>query len=469
MSLLEKINKEDICKVIAYSQNIENPQVDKLLDNWDRQKTRMAKTFFNGEVRYVYPDKVRFELSDDSKTERYNSFIDFLWRIFNEQPHPLTDFVCRIGVTDFYSNSLSTEYVIKERDNKKISSGSKVIKAFKYFIDDELLLHDLQNRASEIIQENKVEGYLTFSIHPLDFLSSSENTYNWRSCHSLDGEYRAGNLSYIGDRSTMMVYLSSGKDEKLPNFPGDVLWNSKKWRLLLHFDNNLEACFAGRQYPFYSPGALEKVKEIFDKELAPVYDKYLLPWEDPKRQEWEGWYNDYVTNFLRVNGEEVDIDDGQYCVINRGVFNISDIVKDAENSRHFNDVLRSSCYTKPYYMFRKFYSPHRIEIEVGSEAPCLRCEEYPIVGGSTMMCNDCECNYGTCDSEDYRTCDCCGGRRWHEDGDWVGDEWLCDDCLDTETFICPTCHERYYNSDRRWDDRTQQYLCEYCFRERNEL
>ena len=38
MWLLEKINKEDICKVIAYSQNIENPQIDKLLDNWDKQE-----------------------------------------------------------------------------------------------------------------------------------------------------------------------------------------------------------------------------------------------------------------------------------------------------------------------------------------------------------------------------------------------------------------------------------------------
>ena len=28
-----------------------------------------------------------------------------------------------------------------------------------------------------------------------DYLSLSENAFNWRSCHALDGEYRAGNLS----------------------------------------------------------------------------------------------------------------------------------------------------------------------------------------------------------------------------------------------------------------------------------
>ena len=72
-------------------------------------------------------------------------------------------------------------------------------------------------------------------MHPLDYLSLSENTYNWRSCHSLDGEYRAGNLSYMMDKSTVICYLKSNDDVILSNFGPEVKWNSKKWRVLLYF------------------------------------------------------------------------------------------------------------------------------------------------------------------------------------------------------------------------------------------
>lgn len=468
MSLLEQINKEKIKKVIAYSQNIDNPIIDDLMEKWSNNKKGLSNRFLNKNLIYTYPEKIQFELSEDAKIDRFNHFIDFIWNIFNNDRHPLMDFLCDMGALSFYSNSLPWDYTLP--DGKKILKGSKVIKSFKYFVEEDRLLRDLQDRASELIQANKVEGYLNFSIHPLDFLSSSENNYNWRSCHALDGEYRAGNLSYIGDSSTMIVYLCPEKLEKLPHFPEDVLWNNKKWRVLLHFDKELEVCFAGRQYPFFSPGALNKVKEIWDKWLTPKYDKYLLPWEIPKREEWAGWYNDYVEKFLYTStGKEVDIENFNYCVINKGIFNINDIVSDTPDSRHFNDVLRSSCYEKPFYMFKKYWSPQRkIDITVGSQAMCLWCGEEIIKGGDSMMCPSCECLHGDSDSDEYRTCDSCGGRRYCEDGDWMGDEWLCNECIDSETFRCKCCGERAYNSEKHWDDNLKDYICDYCLKERNE-
>ena len=90
----------------------------------------------------------------------------------------------------------------------------KLVRAFKFFETDKELLNEIQSVASMIIQEDKIEGTLCLSVHPLDFISSSENTHNWRSCHALDGEYRAGNLSYMLDKTTVMCYLNSIKEEK---------------------------------------------------------------------------------------------------------------------------------------------------------------------------------------------------------------------------------------------------------------
>ena len=465
MSLIEQINKEDFDKVISYSQDIPSPCTTELLVNWSDAKKDISSKFLNGKTQYTFPEKVRFELNDNSKCERIEHFEDYVRNLFDDYHHPLANFLRHLSIEEFYSNSLLTDYTISERDNKKIQKGTKIIKAFKYFIEDKQLLADLQNKASEIIQENKVEGYLTFSIHPLDFLSSSENTYNWRSCHSLDGEYRAGNLSYMCDRGTMMVYLSKEDKVKLPHFPEEVPWNSKKWRMLLHFDNVLDVCFAGRQYPFFSPGALEKVFEIFTSWMVP----FRHCWGDwtPTREKWDGWFDDYIVNYANQNPErKVGFEDGRYYILNNVICDKYETVLDAPNSLHFNDITRSSCYDKPYYMFKSYYHNAPPKFTIGSEVKCLYCGESLIKGDDSMMCPECECQYGNSDSDAYRTCDCCGTRFYYEDAWWVGDDIVCPNCAEKESFVCDECGDRCYNSDKHY--YKGQYICTECFMDMKE-
>ena len=120
-------------------------------------------------------------------------------------------------------------------------------------------------------------------------------------------------------------------------------------------------------------------------------------------------------------------------------------------------------------MFKKYWSPQRkIDITVGSQAMCLWCGEEIIKGGDSMMCPECECLHGDSESDDYRTCDCCGSRHYCEDGVWIGDEWLCDECVDRETFRCACCGDRVYNTEKHWDNDIKDYICDYCLKERNE-
>lgn len=464
MSLITQISKEDFNKVIAYSQNIENPKTDMILDKWAIAKQEISQRFLNGKTRYTYPDKLRFKLNEQAQMDRFEHLVDYVWNLLGDYSHPLCKFLRNITVEEFYFNRLSEDYIVEHQDGKKISKGSKIIKSFKYFLEDDMLLHDLQDKASELIQENKVEGYLTFSIHPLDFLSSSENTYNWRSCHALDGEYRAGNLSYMCDRGTMIVYLSTEEKTKLPHFPEDVPWNSKKWRMLLHFDEDLEACFAGRQYPFTSPGALEEIFNIFTNWMVPFAP--VWGYGSPKREKWEGWFNDYIDSFLRGNGETINLEEDRYCVMSNGVWDKYEIVLDAPHSKHFNDVTRSSCYTRPYYMYKMYYGRNKPNFVIGAEIPCLYCGEAYINGDDTMMCSECECEYGDSDSEDYCTCNCCGTRFYYDNAYWVGDDAICPDCANKETFICDECEDRYYNSEKHYHNG--QYICNYCLANKEE-
>ena len=260
--------KERFDKVIKYSQyGIEEPKTDSLFKNWSLNKQRFYD-LFGEQYIWEYPKKVSFELDDDTKQARIADLITYI--LCNEYSPELADFI-QEQKKGFFDNKVIEEYVTNL--NEIITKDTKLIKAFKYFIKDKEVLNDLQSRASRIIQENKIEGTLCFSIHPLDYLSVSETTHNWRSCHALDGEYRAGNLSYMMDNCTIVCYLKSEQNAKLPHFPEDVPWNSKKWRVLLYFNSRMDMCFAGRQYPFTSNKGMDWIIEnCFDELFVENYE-----------------------------------------------------------------------------------------------------------------------------------------------------------------------------------------------------
>ena len=188
--------KQQFKEVIKYSQHIEDPKVEYLFREWSANKEKFINLF--GGLIYEWPQPVEFTLDDHQKKNRAMEFADIVADSFNNSD--LAGFIDD-NIDTFFENKVSND------NYNGIPKGMKLLKAFKYFEDNKCVLRNIQDMASQIIQEDKIKGTLCFSIHPLDFLSSSENTYNWRSCHSLDGEFRAGNLSYMVDDCTFMIYL----------------------------------------------------------------------------------------------------------------------------------------------------------------------------------------------------------------------------------------------------------------------
>ena len=439
--------EEDVYKVIQYSQGIKVPRIQDLIENWRENKSWFINKLFKEKIIYQVPEKLTFELDENSKKDKYEAFKDYVYELCTD--FDLDKYLCSINYDEFFKNALA-----KDRDlpnGKKVKKGMKFLRTLRFLIEDDKLLEDIQNHASEIIQENKIEGYLCFSVHPLDFLSSSENTLNWRSCHSLDGEYRAGNLSYIQDSSTIIAYVCTGKDEKLPHFPEEVPWNNKKWRCLMFFNEQHNLIFAGRQYPFSAQSILDRANKELQK---------LLP-----SGKWTPWCNDYIEKYEHPGSLDITIfTEANYMPIRGKIYEKNNLVKDAGMSKHFNDVLHSCCYTHPYYMYNSIYYAGAVpQMTVGSAVKCLRCGEKLIDGSDSMMCHECECKYGHSDSDDYRTCDCCSQRTWYDDGEWVDDDFLCPNCIETETFVCEECGERYFNSARKYDKTKEKFVCSDCY------
>ena len=449
--------KEQFKEVIRYSQGISNPQIDYLFREWETNKAKFIERF--GGLIYEWPEPIEFTLDPTEKKRRVLDFVDCVSRTFDNEE-----------LADFLDSNLDTffENKVSNSSGKNIPTGMKLIKAFKFFESNKQALRDMQDMASQIIQENKIKGTLCFSVHPLDFLSSSENTYNWRSCHALDGEYRAGNLSYMVDNCTFMVYLKGADNAYLPSFPTSVKWNSKKWRMLIHAEENDQIIFAGRQYPFNSKSGIDTVLNIYNNLLQEASNPF-------GRNKYFYWSADYVDSYMprdaKPDDESIPLEE-RYIITGGTLVSLESIVRPGPGALNYNDVLTSTCYKYPYYAILDPYgwhSQHWIRdkrIYIGGEIPCLHCGQELIRNPETMRCDECELDFGYEDNDNYGHCECCGCRIYLDNAYYVADGYICDHCFNNECFVCDSCGEVHYNSDRNCVEVAEdevEYMCSHCY------
>lgn len=454
--------KEQVIKVLQYSQDIPEPQVDDLLQKWCTAKQNFIEAW-DGMI-YEYPEEVEFALDEYTKNSRINHLIDIV--SFNYSNQELADFIDDTRA-DFFDNHLSKQYICV--DGNMIAAGTKIIRAFKHFEKDKKALAQMQDAASRIIQENKLTGKICLSVHPLDYLSVSENASKWCSCHSLDGDYRMGNLNYMVDESTIVCYIkTTDGDRKLPMFPDDVPWNNKKWRTLFYFSTDWTMVAAGRSYPFSCSAAMEFIKDTLFKKANLIGSRY----------DWSEWQNDLVDHITTKSGAEMPFD-VRYVPIGHGLKPIEEVFGKTAGTHLYNDLIYSSCY-KPQWIYKRRINPYfrndttlfvdmgittsNTHFNIGQPVPCIRCGSYENKQiPYRMHCVPCEAEYGTEDLDDFFYCACCGQRYFYDDGYNIGDDTICYDCVEDYTMTCEKCGVIEYKEQMTYDRNREMWLCGWCY------
>jgi hypothetical protein len=445
--------KQQFNRVIQFSQGFPKVNSDALFDQWLEAKRNIIEAF-DGKLIYEVSEPVHFHLDEKNRTRAFEEFVSHIKHVYHNDS--LADFLTA-NEKSFFDNIVCNPY---EYQDIKVPVGMKIVKAFKFFEKDKELLELFQNLASQVIQEDRVEGTLCFSVHPLDFLTTSVNTYNWRSCHALDGEFRAGNLSYMLDSTTIVCYIKGANEAQLPFFPSDVVWNSKKWRVLLYLSENWNMIFASKQYPFTTMGGLDIVLPYFCQAL--------------KLRGFSEWKSQYVLHVPDKNGGRTEHMFMPYIALRGELYKIDQIIQDGEHALQFNDLLCSSTYKEPYFAVRDdFYwwsaSDALPKFTIGRAVPCLCCGEKHIQDSSMMACRDCVERFDLYyNEEDCPICDCCGAHIF--DNDWmeVEGQILCLNCIENETFVCEACDNYFFNERKVYDRKTDSYICEHCYHLREE-
>lgn len=151
-----------------------------------------------------------------------------------------------LSYEDILENKLADKTVLF---NITFGAGMKVSKMLGRLISDDKEKYEVQTAFSLSVQSFKASGMLVMSIDPIDILCMSLNPNSeWRSCHNIaDGEFRAGAVSYVTDKSSFIayVYRRTGESNYLPG----VEIPNKLWRQMGYFSDNLDFIALSTHYP----------------------------------------------------------------------------------------------------------------------------------------------------------------------------------------------------------------------------
>ncbi len=259
---------------------------------------------------------------------------------------------------------------------------------------------------SMVLNNAKLHGNLCLSIHPLDYMTMSDNYSDWESCMSWMhcGCYRMGTVEMMNSPMVVVAYLAASE----PMYFGSHEWNNKKWRQL--FVLNEHVITAVKAYPYQDDNLTKECLRWLNELTGNEYseDDFLF----------ESGENRYL-NYYRLN---------------------------ATTHNMYNDFASCSHLTKI-----KLPVPEKREGKVIRWSFCYSGDTECMWCGSTdgdfsedsLICSDCG------GGNHYASCCRCGRRidpdydnYYYDDG-----EYYCEDCRD-EYFTYDELHEEYiYNDD----------------------
>ena len=275
----------------------EMESLDVILNEWSKKKKNLCKLLGNNLILrrpYAYiteSDALLEELQHNNRFEEkpYTDF-KYWWNrnvtIGFYETYPDLWGLAATLITPYtlVHNQYEDEtkiFVFPDEEKYKVSKGMRPMRiiskiAQKYHCD-ERLLEDFRIWHSQLLNTQRMDGELCLSIHPLDYMTMSDNDNGWSSCMNWrnPGDYRCGTVECMNSPFIVIAYLHSPKHTmKIKNIDCDWEWNSKRWREL--FIIHPEVITEIKGYCFQDENltntALMWIKELAHNNLGWDYD-----------------------------------------------------------------------------------------------------------------------------------------------------------------------------------------------------
>ena len=262
---------------------------------------------------------------------------------------------------------------------------------------------------SQILNQKTINGTLYLSIHPLDFMTMSDNNCDWDSCMSwVDGEYKQGTVEMMNSDCVVVAYITNEHEDFW--FSNKYSWNNKRWRELFIVDRGLITGIKG--YP-YENEDIEKIVCEWLKELAETN----LGWN----------YNDEYIHYV------------QRRIIDKETMPFYVHFKTHKMYNDFHSRERYGFFNPDYIMtkIKNTNRPDRYHLVYSGFSECMWCGDvfsdissYSLICDNcneTIYCEHCHCELIDPDSYVYVK----------ETG-----QYFCEDCYEyVSSFECALCHD----------------------------
>lgn len=239
-----QLTTEDYKKIEAYIEKWANlpshphKPVEEILKPWQKAKKEYLYDLFGR--NFIISQNVKVEKPQDLLLSEMKQFLyttkadRFLMALarkikndaaFEEisSPHNLTQ------------NRIQKEIDVTCPDGKvlRYAAGTRTIKIIRKLAESFAVpgYEEFQTGHSAILNQKTLSGELCLSIHPLDYMTMSDNDSNWSSCMSWKriGGYRSGTIEMMNSPCVIVAYLRGEHDM---HAAGPYTWNNKKWRSL---------------------------------------------------------------------------------------------------------------------------------------------------------------------------------------------------------------------------------------------
>ena len=292
--LFEKITAEEQNAISSYiRKNIETPGIQErqapledVLYYWEKNKSKYLYKLLGEELIYsrdITIQRSREILMNDMvdliRTHSFTTWLneatsyytDDIFDLRTESRFVVQDLILTRSLVEnrYFGSRNLIVFTNPDFKSIQVQEGCKPMKILKQIAENFDKLEEFEDfriKHSRILSEKEFIGRLSLSIHPLDFMTMSDNDSDWSSCMSWRtcGSYRRGTVEMMNSPCVVVAYLSASKPMLLDR-DSNFKWSNKKWRELFIVNENIITNVKG--YPYCSRELTTTVLEIL-KELA---------------------------------------------------------------------------------------------------------------------------------------------------------------------------------------------------------
>ena len=426
-------DKEYITEYIEKWGGINSPiklkaPLDYILREWNKSKQTLFNIF--GE-KLMLEKEIQVEDGDNKKIREINNylnstnpgtdFINSVRKLFTFNGTYFEDTYATYNLTranQLFTNRVAKEFSYRNKDGKivKVPEGAKVMRVLQK-IAKEFDLPDFEifrNHISRITEIRKSKIKFTLSIHPLDYMTMSDNANGWESCMNWTqgpGSYRAGTIEMMNSPMVVVAYITTK-----PYYPANtsIEWTSKSWRELIIVHPN--TICSVKSYPYYNI----------------AFDKALVNWLADLVEEKTEWrYNrkkpqENLESCSDIKAWQDKEDKDNYFLLH---FETNEMYNDFGNTDNYG-IFSINPPDNKY---------HTSTINYSGLMTCMCCGEngYWSDDTETVICEDCEPSIYCC---------CCDERVNINDAIEVDGEWVCEDCYN-DLHRCMCCEDAHFEDD----------------------